>query len=48
MDDDDVEFADARDHFSPGAELPNEAGMMGMDGVLNGIASLFTLTMRIL
>ena len=42
MDDDDVEFADARDHFSPGADLLNEAGMTGIDGVLNGMATQAT------
>ena len=38
MDDvDDMEFADARDHFSPGAEDKREVGgMPGMDTVLNG------------
>jgi condensin complex subunit 2 len=36
-DDDDMEFADARDHFSPGAEDRGEGGVMpGMDTVLNG------------
>lgn len=40
-DDDDLEFADARDHFSPGAEAPmtENAGLMGMmgaDGVTMG------------
>lgn len=35
--DDDMEFADARDHFSPGAEDRGEGGgMLGMDTVLNG------------
>lgn len=36
-DDDDIEFTDARDHFSPGAEDRSESGgMPGMDTVLNG------------
>ena len=36
-DDDDMEFADARDHFSPGAEEGGVgSGMPGMDTVLNG------------
>ena len=35
-DDDDMEFADARDHFSPGADGRGEGGMPGMDTVLNG------------
>ncbi len=35
-DDDDMEFADARDHFSPGAEDMGEGGgMPGLDTVLN-------------
>ncbi|KAH6709333.1 condensin complex subunit 2/barren [Leptodontidium sp. MPI-SDFR-AT-0119] len=35
-DDDDIEFADARDHFSPGAEERGEGGMAGINNVLNG------------
>jgi condensin complex subunit 2 len=36
-DDDDMDFADARDHFSPGAEDRGQnGGMTGMDAVLNG------------
>ncbi|CZT47334.1 related to condensin complex component cnd2 [Rhynchosporium secalis] len=35
-DDDDIEFADARDHFSPGAEERGEGGMTGINNVLNG------------
>jgi len=36
-DEDDMDFADARDHFSPGAEDRGEGGgMPGMDTVLNG------------
>ncbi|KAG9238321.1 putative condensin complex subunit 2 [Amylocarpus encephaloides] len=35
-DDDDMEFADARDHFSPGAEDRGEGGMDGIQNVLNG------------
>ena len=36
-DDDDIEFADARDHFSPGAEDRGAGGgMPGMDTMLNG------------
>jgi condensin complex subunit 2 len=35
-DDDDMEFADARDHFSPGAEERGAAGMGGINDVLNG------------
>lgn len=40
-DDDDLEFADARDHFSPGAEAPMTenaglTGVMGADGVTMG------------
>lgn len=35
-DDDDIEFADARDHFSPGAEDRGEGGMDGINTVLNG------------
>ncbi|CAG8972402.1 hypothetical protein HYALB_00007156 [Hymenoscyphus albidus] len=35
-DDDDMEFADARDHFSPGAEERGEGGMNGVNNVLNG------------
>ncbi|KAL3417858.1 barren protein [Phlyctema vagabunda] len=35
-DDDDMEFADARDHFSPGAEERGEGGMAGIAGLLNG------------
>ena len=35
-DDDDMEFADARDHFSPGAEERGEGGMDGINNVLNG------------
>jgi condensin complex subunit 2 len=35
-DDDDIEFADARDHFSPGAEERGEGGMAGINDVLNG------------
>ena len=34
--DDDIEFADARDHFSPGAEDRGEGGMAGINDVLNG------------
>ncbi|RDW64771.1 hypothetical protein BP6252_10422 [Coleophoma cylindrospora] len=36
--DDDMEFADARDHFSPGAEERGEGGMAGIAGILNGAA----------
>ncbi|EPE28041.1 hypothetical protein GLAREA_04832 [Glarea lozoyensis ATCC 20868] len=35
-DDDDMEFADARDHFSPGAEERGEGGMDGLNNILNG------------
>ena len=35
-DDDDIEFADARDHFSPGAENRGEGGMSGINDVING------------
>jgi condensin complex subunit 2 len=35
-DDDDMEFADARDHFSPGAEERGEGDMAGIANVLNG------------
>ncbi|TVY49318.1 Condensin complex subunit [Lachnellula occidentalis] len=35
-DDDDMEFADARDHFSPGAEQRGERGIDGIHDVLNG------------
>ncbi|KUJ22599.1 barren [Mollisia scopiformis] len=35
-DDDDMEFADARDHFSPGAEDRGEGGMAGINNILNG------------
>lgn len=35
-DDDDMEFADARDHFSPGAEERGEGGMNGISNVLSG------------
>jgi condensin complex subunit 2 len=35
-DDDDMEFADARDHFSPGAEERGEGGMGGLNDILNG------------
>ncbi|CZR50911.1 related to condensin complex component cnd2 [Phialocephala subalpina] len=35
-DDDDMEFADARDHFSPGAEERGEGGMAGINNLLNG------------
>ncbi|TVY83333.1 Condensin complex subunit [Lachnellula suecica] len=35
-DDDDMEFADARDHFSPGAEERGQGGMDGINNVLNG------------
>jgi condensin complex subunit 2 len=35
-DEDDMEFADARDHFSPGAEERGEGGMAGINNVLNG------------
>ncbi|KAK0126376.1 hypothetical protein ONS95_007982 [Cadophora gregata] len=35
-DDDDIEFADARDHFSPGAEERGEGVMAGINSVLNG------------
>lgn len=35
-DDDDMEFADARDHFSPGAEERGEGGMAGINTLLNG------------
>jgi len=34
-DDDDMEFADARDHFSPGAEDRGECGINGINNVLN-------------
>ena len=34
--DDDMEFADARDHFSPGAEDRGDGGMTGINSVLNG------------
>lgn len=37
MDDDDMDFADARDHFSPDADdRRGEAGMAGITNVLNG------------
>ncbi len=35
-DDDDIEFADAREEFSPGAEERGEGGMAGISNVLNG------------
>ncbi|TAQ90517.1 hypothetical protein B7494_g1167 [Chlorociboria aeruginascens] len=35
-DEDDLEFADARDHFSPGAEDRGEGGMAGIPDLLNG------------
>lgn len=35
-DEDDTEFADAREHFSPGAEQRGEGGLAGIDNVLNG------------
>jgi condensin complex subunit 2 len=35
-DEDDIEFADARDHFSPGAEDRGEGGMAGISNILNG------------
>lgn len=35
-DEDDIEFADAREQFSPGAEERGESGMAGITGVLNG------------
>lgn len=35
-DDDDMEFADARDHFSPGPDGENGAGANGLDGLLAG------------
>jgi len=35
-DDDDMEFADAREHFSPGVEEGAQGGMGGIDGALNG------------
>jgi condensin complex subunit 2 len=35
-DDDDMEFADARDHFSPGAEDRGERDIDGISNVLNG------------
>lgn len=35
-DDDDIEFADAREHLSPGAEERGEGGMAGINNVLNG------------
>lgn len=34
-DEDDIEFADARDHFSPGAEEGGEGGMAGINNLLN-------------
>jgi condensin complex subunit 2 len=34
-DDDEIEFADARDHFSPGAEDQGEGGMTEINDVLN-------------
>ena len=36
IDDDDMEFADAREHFSPGVEGRGENGMAGINNVLNG------------
>lgn len=33
-DDDDIEFADARDHFSPGAEDRGEGGLPGIDNTI--------------
>jgi condensin complex subunit 2 len=36
-DEDDIEFADARDHFSPGAEDRGEGGMAGISNILNGL-----------
>ncbi|KAH8591295.1 condensin complex subunit 2/barren [Bisporella sp. PMI_857] len=38
-DDDDMEFADARDHFSPGVEDGGEVGMNGIADALNGNSS---------
>ena len=35
-DDDDIEFADARDHFSPGAEERGANGMAGINNLLGG------------
>jgi condensin complex subunit 2 len=35
-DEDDIEFADAREHFSPGAEDRGEGGMAGINNVLSG------------
>jgi condensin complex subunit 2 len=35
-DDDDMEFADAREHFSPGAEDRGQGGMTGINDVLTG------------
>lgn len=35
-DDEDLEFADARDHFSPGAEERGEGGIAGITNILNG------------
>lgn len=35
-DEDEIEFADARDHFSPGAEERGEHGINGINNVLNG------------
>jgi condensin complex subunit 2 len=35
-DDDEMEFADAREHFSPGAEDRGEGGLAGMNEILSG------------
>ncbi|KAI9053542.1 hypothetical protein LZ554_002497 [Drepanopeziza brunnea f. sp. 'monogermtubi'] len=35
-DEDDIEFADARDHFSPGAEDRGEGGVAGIGNVMDG------------
>lgn len=35
-DDDDLEFADARDHFSPGGDIPATQDLAGMTGMLDG------------
>lgn len=40
--DDDMEFADARDHFSPGAEDRAGGGMAGINNVLNGVMTQAT------
>lgn len=34
--DDDMEFADAREHLSPGIEEPGQNGMAGIDALMNG------------